>query len=52
MIFEGVKIKILIMYKHGNIEGETRERIVQKRRVSGSVRCMMKERRISMEVDK
>ncbi len=42
----------LIMCKHGSMEGETRERVVQGRKVVESLGCMMKGRTVSMEVKK
>ncbi len=39
-----------ILCKYGSMEGETRERAVQGRKVVGSLGRMMKERTISMEV--
>ncbi len=41
-----------IMCKDGSMEGETRERAVQGRKVVGSLGCMMKGRTVSMDVKK
>ena len=41
-----------ILCKYGSMEGETRERAVQGRKVVGSLGRMMKERTVSMEVKK
>ncbi len=41
-----------IMCKHGSMEGETRERAMQGRKVVGSVWRMMKGRTVSREVKK
>ncbi len=41
-----------VMCKHGSMEGETRERAVQGRKVVGSLGHMMKGRTVSMEVKK
>ncbi len=41
-----------IMCKHESKEGETRERVMQGRKVVGSLGCMMKGRTVSMEVKK
>ncbi len=41
-----------MMCKHGSMEGETRERAVQGRKVVGFLGRMMKERTVSTEVKK
>ncbi len=42
----------LIMCKDGSMEGKTRERALQGRKVVGSLGRMMKERTVNMEVKK
>ncbi len=41
-----------IMCKHGSMEGETREKVVQGRKVVGSQGCMTKGRTVGLEVKK
>ncbi len=46
------KYLALIMWKHGNMDSETRDRAMPRRKVAGSLGCMMKRRTVSMEVKK
>ncbi len=41
-----------ILYKHGNMEGEIRERTVKGRQVMGALERVMKGRNVSMAVKK
>ncbi len=41
-----------LLYKHGSMEGEIRERTVKSRQVMGALERVMKERSVSMVVKK